>query len=47
MVSDPVTLTPIINPTTGLPTPALGRTGVLTGFYGNPRQVWLSAGFNF
>jgi iron complex outermembrane receptor protein len=27
--------------------PTLGRTGVLTGFYGNPRQIWLSAGFNF
>jgi iron complex outermembrane receptor protein len=27
--------------------PTLGRTGVLTGFYGNPRQVWLSAGVNF
>src|SRR5206468_3506092 len=27
--------------------PALGRTGVLTGFYGNPRQVFLSAAVNF
>jgi iron complex outermembrane receptor protein len=27
--------------------PSLGRTGVLTGFYGNPRQLWLSAAFNF
>jgi iron complex outermembrane receptor protein len=27
--------------------PTLGRTGVLTGFYGNPRQVWLSAAVNF
>ena len=25
----------------------LGATGVLTGFYGNPRQVWLSAAVNF
>ena len=25
----------------------LGLTGVLTGYYGNPRQVWLSAAFNF
>jgi iron complex outermembrane receptor protein len=25
----------------------LGSTGVLTGFYGNPRQVWLSAAVNF
>ena len=27
--------------------PTLGRTGVLTAFYGNPRQVWLSLGLNF
>ena len=27
--------------------PTLGRTGVLTAFYGNPRQLWLSAAFNF
>jgi iron complex outermembrane receptor protein len=27
--------------------PTLGRTGVLTAFYGNPRQVWLSAAINF
>jgi iron complex outermembrane recepter protein len=25
----------------------LGREGVLTAFYGNPRQVWLSLGVNF
>ena len=25
----------------------LGQTGVLTGFYGNPRQVFVSAAFNF
>jgi iron complex outermembrane recepter protein len=25
----------------------LGLTGVLTGYYGNPRQVWLSAAVNF
>lgn len=31
----------------GNPIPALGRTGVLTAFYGNPRQVWLSAAVNF
>jgi iron complex outermembrane receptor protein len=31
----------------GNPIPALGRTGVLTGYYGNPRQVWLSAALNF
>jgi iron complex outermembrane receptor protein len=27
--------------------PALGREGVLTAFYGAPRQVWLSLGVNF
>ena len=31
----------------GLPVPALGKTGVATGFYGNPRQVFVSAAFNF
>jgi iron complex outermembrane receptor protein len=25
----------------------LGATGILTGFYGNPRQVFLSAAINF
>ena len=43
------------NPTTGVPTltpggnpiPSLGREGVATAFYGNPRQVFLSFGFNF
>jgi iron complex outermembrane recepter protein len=33
-------------PTT-TPSPTLGRTGVLTAFYGNPRQIWLSASVNF
>jgi len=37
--------TPITSPTQAVPT--LGRTGVLTAFYGNPRQLWLSAAFNF
>ena len=37
--------TPITSPTQAVP--SLGRTGVLTAFYGNPRQVWLSAAFNF
>ncbi|MFL6752264.1 MAG: TonB-dependent receptor [Sphingomicrobium sp.] len=27
--------------------PTLGTEGVLTAFYGNPRQVWLSLGVNF
>ena len=38
-----------INPATGRPIPAggLGQEGVLTAYYGNPRQVWLSFGVNF
>ena len=36
----------LANGTAGL-SPALGRTGVLTRYYGNPRQVWLSAAVNF
>ena len=31
----------------GLPIPVLGKTGVATGFYGPPRQVFLSAAVNF
>jgi iron complex outermembrane receptor protein len=31
----------------GQPIPTLGRTGVLTAYYGNPRQVFLSAAVNF
>jgi iron complex outermembrane receptor protein len=27
--------------------PTLGREGVLTAFYGNPRQVYLTVGMNF
>jgi iron complex outermembrane recepter protein len=31
----------------GLPIPTLGKAGVATGFYGAPRQVFLSAAMNF
>jgi iron complex outermembrane receptor protein len=31
----------------GNPTPTLGKAGVLTAYYGNPRQVFLSAAINF
>ena len=31
----------------GKPIPTLGKEGVLTAFYGNPRQVFLSLGANF
>jgi iron complex outermembrane receptor protein len=44
-----------VNPVTGVPLqaangnviPSLGREGIATAFYGNPRQVWLSFGVNF
>ena len=44
-----------VNPTTGAPTrnaagnvvPSLGREGVLTAFYGNPRQVFATLTVNF
>jgi len=31
----------------GLPVPTLGKAGILTAYYGNPRQVFLSAAINF
>lgn len=31
----------------GRPIPTLGTTGVLTAYYGNPRQIFLSAAVNF
>jgi iron complex outermembrane receptor protein len=31
----------------GKPVPTLGTTGVLTAYYGNPREVFLSAAINF
>ena len=44
-----------VNPVTGVPVlnaagnviPSLGREGVVTAFYGNPRQVFLSFGLKF
>jgi iron complex outermembrane receptor protein len=37
----------LTNPTTGALIPALGREGTLTAFYGNPRQVFVTATVNF
>ena len=45
MLANAVTSAPIF--VNGLPTPVLGKTGVATAFYGNPRQVFLSAAINF
>jgi iron complex outermembrane receptor protein len=44
-----------VNPVTGVPLrnaagnviPSLGREGVVTAFYGNPRQIFLSLGYKF
>ena len=44
-----------VNPVTGVPIrnasgnviPSLGREGVVTAFYGNPRQLFLSLGYKF
>ncbi|WP_395616412.1 TonB-dependent receptor [Sphingorhabdus sp.] len=33
--------------TNGLPTASLGREGTLTAFYGNPRQLFVTAGIKF
>ena len=48
LTANPLTGEYILNGA-GNPIPAggLGQTGVLTAFYGNPRQVWLSFGVNF
>ena len=44
---NPVTGVPNVNPVTGNVIPSLGREGVVTTFYGNPRQVFLSLGVKF
>ena len=41
---NPVTGVPLVNAATGNVIPSLGREGVVTVFYGNPRQVFLSFG---
>lgn len=38
--------TPVLN-AAGLPTPSLGREGVVTAFYGNPRQVFVTGTVKF
>ncbi|HYG48806.1 MAG TPA: TonB-dependent receptor [Allosphingosinicella sp.] len=44
---NPVTGVPLTNAVTGNVIPSLGREGVVTTFYGNPRQVFLSLGVKF
>ncbi len=45
-VSNPQTGLPIITPSGGI-TPSLGREGVATAFYGNPRQFYVTLGLKF
>ncbi|HET8750495.1 MAG TPA: TonB-dependent receptor [Sphingomicrobium sp.] len=45
LAQDPLTGDFILNG--GKPIPTLGTTGTLTAYYGNPRQVFLSAAVNF
>jgi iron complex outermembrane receptor protein len=47
LAQDPFTGDFIRNPTTGNVVPTLGREGVLTAFYGAPRQVFVTLGANF
>ena len=44
--TDPTTGAVLTN-AAGNPTPSLGKEGVLTAFYGNPRQVYLTVGLKF
>jgi iron complex outermembrane receptor protein len=51
---NPVTGVPVLSVSPASPNfnqpgvaPSLGREGVVTAFYGNPRQVFLTLGVNF
>jgi iron complex outermembrane receptor protein len=46
MTANPLTGV-LLRDANGNPTPALGREGVLTAFYGNPRQVYVSGTIRF
>ena len=46
LAQNPTTGGFVVGPT-GNPVPTLGTEGVLTAFYGNPRQVFLSFGARF
>ena len=49
LLQNPYTGQYILPSAVGTPgiSPTLGKTGVLTGYYGNPRQIFLSAAVNF
>ena len=46
MAADPLTGALLLD-AQGRPYPGLGKEGVLTAFYGNPRQVYLTASVRF
>ena len=46
LAQNPLTGAYILNGA-GNPIPTLGKTGILTAYYGNPRQIFLSAAVNF
>ena len=46
LLQNPYTGAFIVN-AAGNPIPTLGKTGVLTAYYGNARQVFLSAAVHF
>ncbi len=47
VVVNPTTGAIVPNPVTGLPLSALGTEGTLTAYYGNPRQVFVTATVSF
>lgn len=47
MAVNPLTGALLTNPATGNMIPSLGPEGTLTAFYGNPRQVFVSASFKY
>ena len=47
IAADPLTGALTRNPANGALIPALGKEGVLSAFYGNPRQVFVTAGVKF
>lgn len=47
VAADPVTGAITTSPTTGYPIPTLGKEGVLSTFYGDPRRVFVTATLDF
>ena len=47
LLQDPDTGALILNPMTDQPIPTLGTEGTLTAYYGNPRQILFTVGYEF